>query len=145
MNFLKYKKNPVIAAVEVGHIGDVNWLEYGGGPVFRHEDGSYTLEYVEEPPDDIDFDDPKARWTIYRVALDQEVPNWGDINDVALTVGSTSRNLRADFLSDDPVRRATAYQDWAGYYGWNNFDDYPLVLTKTEVYRRYGEELELEN
>ena len=65
---------------EVGHIGDVSWVEYDGGPVFVDRTGKYDpeLEYVETPPETREgFDDPEARWTIYRVPLEKGVPTWG--------------------------------------------------------------------
>jgi len=58
---------------EIGHIGDVNWAEHGGGPVYRRLPekggqtdiyGDYFLEYVEPPSDDQDFDEPGALWTV---------------------------------------------------------------------------------
>ena len=124
---------------EVGHIGDVNWPEYDGGPVMIDETGVYPpeLEYVETPPDDAETDDPKARWTVWRVVLDKGVPDWGDIEDVADSAGQDPDELRAAFESDDPMERANAYWDWAGHYGWIEFDQYPLQLTCAEINERY--------
>lgn len=124
---------------QVGHIGDVSWPEYDGGPVFVDETGVYApeLEYVEAPSENVDFEDPSARWTVYRVPLEKGVPDWGDINDVARTVGQDPGELRAAFESDDPIDRANAYQDWASHYGWFELDQYPLQLTCPEVNKRY--------
>jgi len=126
---------------QVGHIGDVNWLEYGGGPVEVDKTGVYPpeVEYVEPPSDDVD--PKKARWTVYRVILDPGVPDWGDLGEVARSIGGDPKMLQADFESADPVIRATAYQDWAGYYGWHEFDQYPLMLTRAEVEKRYNADL----
>ena len=75
-------------------IGDVNVPEYDGGFVIEREGpdqrdiwGDYEVEYVQTPPDDLDFDDRRARWTVYRVSLDPEVPTWGDIRAVSRTSG----------------------------------------------------------
>jgi hypothetical protein len=129
---------------EVGHIGDVNWVEHGGGPVMIDRTGVYEpeLEYVEPPPDDLDFEDPKARWTIYRVVLDPEVPDWGDLEDVARTVGADPSELRADFTSEDPMKRALAYESWASHYGWHEFDQYPNSFTCAEMNERYDADLD---
>lgn len=140
----KKKENPVSGAVEVGTIGDVNYLEYGGGPVLRTEHG-YAVEWVEPPPDEIDFDSKRARWTVYRVDLDQEVPTLLDVDAAAETSGMSARALRQQFLSNDPMTRASAYWTLASHYGWYELDQYPLSLKKAEVYRRYGEEIHTEN
>ncbi|KKL10220.1 hypothetical protein LCGC14_2558000 [marine sediment metagenome] len=128
---------------EVGHIGDVNWPEYGGGPVFIDRTGVYApeLEYVEPPTDDLEFSDPNARWTIYRVVLDPEVPAWGDIEHVAQAMGADPKELAADFASDDPIQRAGAYESWARYYGWHEFDQEPLTLTCAGMNERYDADL----
>lgn len=41
------------------------------------------------------------------------------------------------FTSDDIVERALAYKMVADYHGLENFDSYPLVLTKKEISDRY--------
>jgi len=134
---------------EAGHVGDVNWPEYGGGPVYcripdRGEQldiyGDCRLEYVEPPPDDVDFEDPRARWMIYRVDLDPEVPSWGDLDDVARTAEQDPDEIAAAFESTDPMDRAWAYETWAGHYGWHEFDSYPLVLDIDAVEQRYDVE-----
>jgi hypothetical protein len=127
---------------EVGHVGDVNWPEYDGGPVLVDETGVYSpeLEYVVVPEDE-DYDSPRARWEIYRVVLDQEVPSWGELNAVADSAGQDPDDLREAFESDDPEERAWAYVTWAGHYGWIEFDSDPLVLTRLEVEKRYETDL----
>lgn len=127
---------------EVGHIGDVNWPEFGGGPVFVDAEGEARLEYVEPPTDDIEFDDPDARWTVYRVDLDPEPPSWGDVKDVARSAGISSRELRDYFTSDDPIQRALGYENFANYYGWASFDSYPLHLTCEQMNERYDADLD---
>jgi hypothetical protein len=136
------------APEEIGQIGDVNFAEHGGGLVFRRpqrqEDiyGDCFLEYIEPPSDDLDFDDPNARWTVYRVDLDPDVPNWGDLKDVASTHGQDPKELAAAFASTNPMQRAWAYEAWAGHYGWNNFDSDPLQLTCAEMNERYEADLD---
>jgi len=126
---------------EVGHVGDVNWPEYDGGPVLVDETGVYPpeLEYVITPEED--YDKPRARWEIYRVVLDQEVPSWGELEAVAESAGQDPDDLREAFESDDPMERAWAYVTWAGHYGWVEFDQEPLSLTRLEVEKRYDTDL----
>jgi hypothetical protein len=126
---------------QIGTIGDVNFPEYDGGPVFDNGDGTYSAEYVEIPSDDLDFTDPNARWTVYRVDLDQSVPSWGSLNDVARSAGQNPKELKRAFESDDPMQRAWAYVTWAGHYGWHEFDSYPLTLTCVETAKRYDTDL----
>lgn len=45
--------------------------------------------------------------------------------------------LRRMFCSEDALQRAQAYRLIGEYHGWANLDDYPLMLTKTEVEERY--------
>ncbi len=125
----------------VGTVGDVNMPEYDGGIVYKDKDGDATLEWVEVPDDDTDFDDKDARWTIYRVSLDKGVPDWGSYKSAAKTSGQKPSELKAAFESDDPMERAWAYEVFAGHYGWNEFDNYPLVLDKHEIEERYDTDL----
>jgi hypothetical protein len=133
------KKWPFAGEI-VSDVGDVNAPEYDGGWVLRTEHG-YVLEYVETPSDD-DMRggsySPNARWLVYRLDLDIGVPRWGHIEDVASSSGASEGELKKDFESSDPKRRANAYMDWAGHYGWREFDSYPLSLTKQETEKRYG-------
>jgi hypothetical protein len=129
---------------ELGTIGDVNAPEYDGGWVFE-DDGRIWIEWVDTPTgDDMSGGSYKdsARWTVYRVHIETpEVPSWADLDDVASSTGGSASRLRKDFLSRDPMRRALAYWDLAGYHGWHELDNYPLVLTKKEIEKRYGAEI----
>lgn len=127
---------------EVGTVGDV-YPEYDGGFVSVDTTGVYEpeLEYVKVPADDDDFESPRARWTVYRVVLDRGVPNWGELEDVASSAGQDPDDLREWFDSDDPMERASAYMDWAGHYGWHEFDQDPLTLTRAETEKRYDADL----
>jgi len=118
---------------EIGHIGDMNWPEHGGGPIFRRgsDDNDCFLEYVE-PREDFE-----ERWTVYRVELEPGVPSWGDLKAVAKTSDQSPKELRAAFDSPDPMQRAWAYETWAGHYGWGEFDQDPLRLTCAEMNERY--------
>lgn len=43
-----------------GGIGDVNFPEYSGGFVFKHDQGGPEIEWVEPPCDDVDLDCPEC-------------------------------------------------------------------------------------
>ncbi len=124
---------------ELGTIGDVSYVEHGGGPVIEMDDGSTYVEYVEPPEED--FDEPGATWMVYRVELDAEIPDWIDMKSVASTVGRGWMEFASDFHSPDPMVRAFAYQDVASSWGWHELDNYPLDLGRFEVGQRYGDDL----
>lgn len=109
---------------------------------------------------------PDARWTIYRVEPEQKkiveknrqvylvcvryADDWPrpassydewfhkELEAVASCIGSSMQSIRDGICSDDPIERASAYIDMAAYWGWHEFDHYPLRLTQHEVHLRYG-------
>jgi len=139
------------AAKVVEVVGDVNVPEYDGGFIIERSAagqkdfwGDYELEWVVVPDEEWGFDAKaarKARWEVYRVTLDPEIPNWGNIQDVARSGGQDPTELAQAFVSPNPRDRAYAYMTWAGHYGWHEFDSYPLSLTLHEVEKRYNVEL----
>jgi|SRR5579884_2340012 len=126
-----------MAVKQIGTIGDVNFVEHGGGPVLV-DNGSASVEWVEPPEED--FDKPGATWTVYRTDLDQEIPSWIDMVAVARTSGRSYMELAAGFMDPDPMVRAFAYWDVANYYGWSELDHYPLVLGRADIGKRYGDD-----
>ena len=128
-------------ATWIGTVGDVNFPEYDGGPIVRRPDGSAYVDYVVPPEDDMSFGSRKARWTVYSVELDPRDWDWVNWKGVASSVGSTVARLRSAANSKDPRRRAGALLDIAGYHGWHELDQYPILLTKAEIERRYGERI----
>lgn len=117
----------------VGHIGDVNWLEYGGGPIIKKSDGSYHLEYVV-PPEEAG----RKRYFVYHIDLDKErFPDWVDAQDVAETMDISPTILRRNWNSPSVLKRALAREHIANYYGWENFDDSPDRLTRREIQTHY--------
>lgn len=116
----------------VGHVGDVNWPAYDGGPILRTNDG-YMLEYVLSPESN-----GTHKYMIFRTRLDREpIPSWINVRDVANFSGMSPSVLRQWWRSRDVRRRAAARETVASYHGWENLDQYPLNLTKREVYLRY--------
>ena len=136
---------------QIGTVGDEGFPEYDGGAVYCRvpESGAQTdiyggdcfIEYVNIPPDDLDFEDPAARWTVYRVDLDPEVPSWIDLEALAKYSDQDPEELGAAFTSTDPLERAYAYETAASYHGWYEFDQYPLELTCAETEKRYDADL----
>lgn len=117
----------------VGTLGDVNWPAYEGGPIYRSADGSYSLEYIL-----IDESRTPPRYYVYRTDLDKEpLPDWINPRDVAQTVGGSPSLLRKAWNDRNPIARALARWEVANYYGWENLDSYPLVLTRREIQQRY--------
>lgn len=137
-------------------------------PGVDEDDEPYLEVVQEPCDDETKYGDwlPDARWTIYRVEPEQMKlvekdrriylvclryePDWPhpvssydewfhkDLGDVASCIGSSMLNIRDRICSDDPIKRASAYIDMADYFGWYEFDQYPLSLTQHEVHTRYG-------
>lgn len=105
---------------------DEDWVE----AVFRQQDGSYDLEHAERTG---------QRWRVYRTDLDREtVPDWINAANVAQTFDiSGPTALRRMWTSSDPRTRAEARSIVGRYYGWRNFDDYPITMTTRELRLRY--------
>ena len=122
----------------VGQIGDVNFLDHSGGPVYKTESG-YRVDYVEPPSDDDDFESKKARWTIYSVDLESGMADWADLEAVSDSSGVPLVTLKRRLQSDNYRELAHALMDVTGHYGWYEFDQYPLSLTRKEVEERYGD------
>lgn len=112
----------------------------------------YTDESSEYDPELAILDEYETRrgttrFYVYRVSLEgfkrandtivNEFGNepWfaGDLAAVASTVDTTREDLLAALCSDEPSARAGAYQDIIGHFGTDEFDQYPLDLTESEV------------
>lgn len=136
----------------VGQLGDASPTEYGGAWVFVDETGVYPpeVEILECP----DSDDSKEPYTVYRVVLgphtyikgilsanrfhpDHQVWYANELNQICLCVDWKVKEIIECFCSDDALKRYEAYRAVAAYYGWREFDHYPLTLTKREVSARY--------
>jgi hypothetical protein len=140
----------------VGTIGDVDPLGYGGGFVFRDKTGVYApeIEYVEPIGDGSSRDDVQSV-TVYRTILEPhtyingvlsdnkyhpESPVWyADDLDRVCECCDRDRSEMIDALcGSDPMAKAGAYEALAGYFGWHEFDHYPLTLTPAEAEERYA-------
>ena len=123
----------------VGHIGDVNWLDYGGGPIYKTENG-YWLEYVQPPEED--EDNGRRVWTVYQVSMPDHngIKDWLRDGDIQKFTGVSTKEYLSALRSKNPIAEAQIWSDIASYYGWHELDNYPLTLNKKEVTLRYGEE-----
>lgn len=142
----------------VGSIGDVNFVQHDGGPVFVDETGVYDpeLEYVQNMPEGDAY--------VYRIVLDalklsptgrlipanfdetwpypvEHYTEWFDatIGTVAESVGLPREEFISALVSENPMARAQAYAELAHYHGWENFDSYPLHFkNEAELEARYA-------
>lgn len=141
------------------NLGDEDPLEHGGFFVYRDKTGAYAEE-IEHLTPMID-----RSFLVYRTPIDRLKlvdgylvplryrPEWRHpleqydewfhekLDEVAHSIGSTKEELETDFTSPDPIRRAWAYQAVGEHFGWENFDSYPLRLTRAEVKKRFRKEL----
>ena len=144
---------------QVGTIGDVNFVEHDGGPVYIDETGVYCpeLEYVKNMAEGDAF--------VYRILLEnlklspagklipasyredwphpiERYTEWfdRDLDSVSQSCGIERAELVQALISDNPMARASAYEALAQYHGWENFDSYPLHFTnREELEARYAE------
>lgn len=138
----------------LGHVGDVNPIEYGGGyillnpgeherPRLEYFDG---LESVHAKAWDVDLDDTeqtdRIKVTLYRADLEKSGErflrdlDWVDWSEIASYTGQELSAFTAAAL-DDLQTRAQVACDVASYHGWANLDGYPLELTLTELIARW--------
>lgn len=143
---------------EIAQLGDADPITYGGYFVYVDETGVYAPEVsmIEPPTDDVDEDDPDARWTVYRFVLEpctfidgvlSDNPYhpahavWfaDKLADIAQTMGQDELDLLQGFTSSDPVARAYAWRCVGDYFGYHELDHYPQQLTRAEVEQRFAE------
>lgn len=144
----------------VDNLGDATPLDYGGYFVYVDTTGVYgpEAELLEEP-------EGGNVYTVRRILLErckqveagdrvllvpfkyddtwphpvESYDEWfsSDLREVADCVGMPVAELRDMLCSDDPLKRADAYRAIGDYHGWDNLDEYPLILTEDEVRSRY--------
>jgi hypothetical protein len=151
----------------IANLGDANPIEYGGYFLYKDSTGAYDFEAeLLEEPEDADSKKAKwtvRRVCLDRCKLQRsedgeriylvsyaydpatyphalsQYAEWfaKDLDGVASTIGSTREELEHALCAEDGGERAWAYRAIADTYGWDNFDSYPLFLTKEEVEARY--------
>lgn len=139
----------------VGLTGDVNPVEYGGGWILVDTTGVYDpeLEYYE----------PELK-RAYRVMLVRQAEiedgvlvdasvldsdsrpyplshyeSWfsENLDQPAACCGMSVEDLRRLLCSKDPAELAEGYMCLVYFYGWEEFDGYPLELTQEQAEKRY--------
>ena len=91
--------------------------------VVTEDDGGTTHQYLVP----LDYDPKHGSASGY-------VP-WfvDDLDQVASFIGSTTKDLKADLCSADPVDRAQAYRAVGDYWGFDSFDGYAVRLPHAEA------------
>lgn len=125
--------------------------------VFVDETGVYPPEMVLAQ----DVADDASKFVVYRFPLerfkvvkrsgsnflvnDAWRPDWphntasyepwflNDLDDVASSCGRTKADIIKDLVDADPMRRSRAHEDIGGYFGFDNFDHYPRVMTEKKM------------
>ena len=139
----------------IANLGDTDPVSYGGYFVMVDTTGVYVpeAELIEPPCDEVNLEDPEARWTIYRFCLEPHTYINGVLSDnkyhperaaryahricgVAECVDTLVEEFIAALTGDDPIAKASAYRELVMYFGPDEFDDYPLELTYQEVVER---------
>lgn len=134
----------------IANLGDADPIEHGGVFVYRDRTGVY--------PEKCEILEPHhgKQWEVYRFVLerctfiggvlfdnshnpDHEAWFADSLDGMASTIGRDAAELRAAFCSDDPLKRADAYRTVGEYHGFQNLDQYPIMLKRSEVERRYPE------
>lgn len=120
----------------VGHIGDVNWIDHGGGPVYR-DNGGYTLDYVVPPQEG-----ERQIWEVYSVSMPDPEAAKDYLRDggVQRYTGRSTREYLAALRSKNPLAEAQVWEDIAGFYGWHEVDQSPARLNRKAITLRFGEE-----
>jgi hypothetical protein len=152
----------------VANLGDVTYLNYGGFFVYVDETGVYPAEAeVLVVDNEHEIDDESLTYTVYRFALTKCTLVNGVLSDnpyhpdmsawfandetekesrimstclssVSRCLNRTVEHFALDFCSDDIIVRAIAYREVAEYHGYDEFDQYPLKLTRAEAESRYA-------
>lgn len=130
----------------IARIGDHDPLNEGGA-ILDHGDGRPTLSYLIPDEDSADdYGEPTRFWRYGADVLDiDDCVNgpgnpWIEAASVASSTGMPEAELRR--LSAGTVKeRALAILTVAGYYGWEEFDAYPLMFNREEA-REYAADLD---
>lgn len=110
---------------------------YGGGEVVYRTDDKVHIEawyeLSDRPRGDTD-PEPWDRYVIYQTPVPDDVyaeHTWVKASEID---GGDEEEGR----DPDPIKRARQISAITAYYGWEEFDQYPLQLTATELYQRWG-------
>jgi hypothetical protein len=134
----------------IGHLGDVNPIDHGGGVVVRVYQGGRSHVILEhtygmdvEHPGSVAYSpaqERSAHLTVYRRDIEDDVIanlSWVNWQAVTTSQGAYPTTLQKDARSKDPMLRALVYEMAASHYGWHELDTDPLVLTNAELSKRW--------
>ena len=125
-------------ALMIGHVGDVNWIDHGGGPVYENPKypGQYVLEYIQ--PAQIDY----PYWEVYRIHFpDKNAAKDYLLNeDIQRFTGVSTREFSSALRNKNPLAEAQVWELIGQTIGFHELDTDPLKLTAKQIYLRYGEE-----
>jgi len=109
---------------------------YGGMWVLATDDDGDLYMESWRGPDEGDSEPvyPWTTFTVFRVALPDDVAH-----EYAWAYPFDNSNADAG-RAPDPVTRAHELAAVGDYYGWEELDQYPLKLTATELWERWGDE-----
>lgn len=123
----------------LGNLGDANPLDYGGLIVYEMLDRGkkyIDAEYWTEPGPE------SETYTVYAWGVEKNVQEdlvWVDWEAVASYTGHSLDQLKELGRSRDPMDRASVYKAVGDYYGYDEFDSYPLELTREDMEKRWPE------
>lgn len=134
---------------KIGSIGDVDPINYGGGYIFSNpEQGGPWIEYFDGL-DSLGFNEHEDELrdldiTVYRINLGKDgrdflrTYDWVDWENIADFTGQDIAVYTTPYRLKSAQARALAAQDAASYYGWHEFDNYPLEITLGRLMDRWG-------
>jgi hypothetical protein len=140
--------------VILGITGDVSALSYGGGVVYRAADGTVMWEWWDGPLDaqgeEINYS-PKARYTVYRTSVPDDVlreHDWVDVRALLstsgvsliprITTGPPENLLRRSGRAGEPMERVSVLEMIKDHYGDHQLDSYPVERTGAELRKRWA-------
>ncbi len=137
----------------IANIGDMNPIDHGGKFVLVDKTGRYApeMEVLER------MEHLKNTWQVWRFPMERctyvngvlsdnsyhpELAAWfaDDIESTASTMDTDAHTLIRQLCSEDPRERAEGYYCLWTCHGADNFDSYPLELTRREAKARYSDE-----
>lgn len=143
----------------LANLGDVNPVKHGGLFVYVDETGVYppemercepmengNVEIRRVPLDACTFaagvlSDNKFHPTLVAWFAGTRSDPWEHLKAMGSTMDRTVGKYLALFTSANPLERATAWRDVGDYFGWDNLDSYPRMITAEEAESRYAGEL----
>ena len=117
----------------IGSVGDINPLGYNGGIVLRNTDKTtYTMIYFMRIPCP-----EKNEWWVHQIDLDPGWYDWVSFEELSQSTGITPDEYKKE-LQNGPLAIAQVLIDIGYHYGFANLDEYPEVMTKTEINKHWG-------